>query len=944
MKKHFIYFLLLTMSISSLAQSALSRLKGQVLDSTNAPVIGATVLLKNENDSSQVYGSTTDISGNFQLNVVPGYYQMRISFVGFESLGKRLLVNHEEVNLGKVILHEQALALDEVAVVGKLIPVIVNGDTTEINAKAYQTNPDADASDLLEKMPTISIDNGNVQAEGENVKKVLVDGRPFFGNDPNAALRSLPAEVIDKIQVFDDLSDQAKLTGFDDGNSEKTINIVTKKEFRNGTFGKVTGGFGADDRYKLNGLLNSFNDDQRLTVIAQSNNINEQNFSTADLAGVTSGNSRRGGGGGRRGGGGGPGRPGGGNVSGDINDFLVGSQNGLVNTNAMGINYTDEFGEKVTFNASYFFNETENTAQTSLERQYFGEGQQYEESEWVSSKNQNHRFNMRLKYEINEHNTVIYTPSFTLQHYEGLSDLSTRTTQSASTLSSSLTSYESELLTYTLSNRLLLQHKFEKQGRTLSLHLSQSYAPSEASSHLYSETYYEAEQDSLDQQANLEQFDESYGARLMYTEPLGKKMMLMMNYTPSLSFGNSEKLTRNFNESNQSYSDLDPSLSNVFESRYITQEGGGGILYRMGSGGGFTPGGGRPRGNILMINANYQYAELETYQEYPAASETSKQFSALLPMIMWRAKPSTNSDLRVMMRTSTSVPSVSQLQGVLDNTNPAQLSIGNPLLNQQYQYNFFARYNLTQPDKSRTLFLMLGGSKTNNYIGTSTTTASNEVKTVDGVTLEPGVQLSKPVNLDGYYNLRALTTYGLPLSKIKSNLNLNLSAQYTRTPGLINEQLNFTYNPSLSWGAVLSSGISKHLDFTLSSSSTMNFTQSSLSEGLNTNYLSQQTKLKFYWNPWDGLVFRTNFNHQLYAGLSESFDDNYLIWSAGVAYKFMSNDRAELGLEAFDLLNQNQSISRTSTETYFEDYQTNTLQRYVMLSFKYNFGKYNVQG
>ena len=249
--------------------------------------------------------------------------------------------------------------------------IVQKGDTSEMNAANYKVNPDATAEDLVRKMPGVTSSNGQVQAQGEQVKKVLVDGKPFFGDDPNTALKNLPAEVISKIQIYDGRSDQSAFTGFDDGNTTKTMNIITKMGFKNGLFGKAFGGYGRSfdgtgdiNKYKAGINLNYFSGDRRFTLLSQMNNINEQNFSIEDIMGSMGGGSR----GGRGGGGGMFGGAGGG--MGGASQFFVGSQNGITSTAAIGFSYSDKLGKKKTvdFSASYFLNNTDNDNSTSTNR------------------------------------------------------------------------------------------------------------------------------------------------------------------------------------------------------------------------------------------------------------------------------------------------------------------------------------------------------------------------------------------------------------------------------------------------------------------------------------------------------------------------------------------------------------------------------------------------
>ena len=276
------------------------------------PLVGVTVLALVERDSTQRTGAVTDTAGWFSLNLAPGAYRLRVSFIGYQPLQTPLRVGSTALDLGVLRLVENAKQLQEVTVVGQQLRVETKGDTLQFNAGAFKTNPDATAEDLVRKLPGITVENGTVKTQGEDVKRVLIDGKPFFGDDPSLALRNLPAEVIDKIQVFDRLSDQAQFTGFDDGSGDKTINIITRPGRNNGQFGKAYAGAGSDGRYQAGANVNIFNGDRRISLLGLSNNINQQNFATQDLLGALGGSGRQGGGGGRQRGGGGPPAGGGG--------------------------------------------------------------------------------------------------------------------------------------------------------------------------------------------------------------------------------------------------------------------------------------------------------------------------------------------------------------------------------------------------------------------------------------------------------------------------------------------------------------------------------------------------------------------------------------------------------------------------------------------------------
>jgi hypothetical protein len=309
MKIEALLALLLLSATISYGQS----LSGTVVDTKGETLIGVTVRLASLPDSSSQRGVVTDVDGQFMFdNLAVGVYRLQVSYVGFATKLQTVRVDTGAVKPLRIVLGESARQLREVVVKGKIVSAEQEGDTLQLNADAYKVNRDAQAEDLLKKMPGVDMSGGDVKVQGETVREVLVDGKPFFGDDPTIALKNLPAEVIAKIEIFDRQSDQSQFTGVNDGNTTKTINIVTRPDKRNGQFGRVYGGVGTNGTYSAGASVNIFNGDQRISIIGQSNDINQQNFSSQDLLGVQSSGGGGGrGGGGRRGGGGGGGGVGG---------------------------------------------------------------------------------------------------------------------------------------------------------------------------------------------------------------------------------------------------------------------------------------------------------------------------------------------------------------------------------------------------------------------------------------------------------------------------------------------------------------------------------------------------------------------------------------------------------------------------------------------------------
>src|ERR1041384_4282046 len=412
--------------MGSRAPAPTAALSGRIVDrKTGQPIPGAHIKLTNESDTSQTYLATSGADGTFLLTGLPARaYKLEATFVGYAPFLKTYTLDKRSIDAGDLALSQIAIPQPEVVVEGKVPPAVQKTDTTEYNAGAFKTHPDATAEELVAKMPGITVDNGSVKAQGEDVGQVLVDGKPFFGSDPTLALRNLPADAIEKIQVFDKLSDQAEFTGFDDGQSVKTINMITRRDKRNQQFGKSYGGYGDEGRYLTGGGVNYFHDDTRLSVIGISNNVNQQNFSAQDLLRVLGNTNQRGfsaGGGfpgrrGRGGGGGGGGGFGGGQFQGgpgNSSNFLVGQQNGIVSTSSVGTNYTDQWGSHFAVNQSYFFNLTNGQNDQVLNRQYFGSPDSailYNESTNSGTRNYNHRIDTSVEDTVDSSNATIAQP------------------------------------------------------------------------------------------------------------------------------------------------------------------------------------------------------------------------------------------------------------------------------------------------------------------------------------------------------------------------------------------------------------------------------------------------------------------------------------------------------------------------------------------------------
>ncbi|HEV7347047.1 outer membrane beta-barrel family protein [Telluribacter sp.] len=931
--------LLLSTLVPVHAQTPTYKVTGAILDTTDrSAIVGAYVMVTQPGDTTAAPKIVaTDVNGRFEIGGLANRrYQLKVSYLGYRDFVRSIRIRDGDLNLGDILLSETASNLKEVNVVGQVQQSQQKGDTTQFNAAAFKTNPDATAEELIQKMPGITVQNGQVQAQGEAVQRVLVDGKQFFGEDATLALRNLPAEIVDKIEVFDRQSDQSQFTGFDDGNAQKTINIVTRADRNAGQFGKIFGGYGSDDRYMTGGNLNIFNKNQRISIIGLSNNINQQNFASQDLAGVL-GSSGGGGGGGRggRGGGGGGGWGGGGNAG----NFLVGQQNGITNTNAFGLNYTTTLGKKLEVTGSYFFNRSSNANAQATNRETFLSNstgnQMYRENSNFANTNMNHRVNFRFEYTLNKNNSIIFTPGLNWQNNESATLRTGVTTlaPAGTILNQTNNTRTNETAAFNFTNNLLWRHRFAKAGRTLSMNISTNFNDRNGEGNLYAlNQFYNSNRipgDTIDQQSFNESRNVRMGANLNYTEPLSKLIQLQLGYNVSLSNSDSENRTFNYVNSEDQYARLDTLLSNTFDNQYLTHRAG--LTLRA-----------NKKKFTGAVGVELQNAGLYSQQLFPRFNEVDQTFTNVLPNAFMMYRPGEGKNLRLFYRTSTNEPSITQLQNVVNNSNPLFLTAGNPNLQQEYTHRVNLRYSSSDAKAGRNFFVFGSLNYINNSITNSTFVAQRPVVLPNGLQLEQGAQLTTPVNLDGAWNSRVFVNYGSPIKTLKVNVNLNSGVNYNRSPGLINNQLNVSNNYALSQGIVLSSNISPRLDFTLSFNGNYNIVRNSIQPQLDNNFFSQLSSARINWIFGKGYVFQTDINNQSYRGLGQGFNQNFTLWNASLGKKFMKDNRGELKLTMFDILAQNNSISRNVTETFVEDVTSRVLTQYGMLTFTYtlrNFGK-----
>ena len=805
----------------ALAAAAPITIKGKVIGSDDGkPIPGAYVMINPTEPDVAKRTVLTGLEGEFTIVSREKSTTLSISFIGYKDYRKPIDPSSgRTVDLGTIRMLPEAITTNEVKVTAQAPMATMRGDTLQYNAAAFKTNPDASSEDLLKKMPGVTTDeNGAVEIHGQTVGKVYVDGKEYFADDPALALKTLPADVVASMQVFDDKSDESKFSGFDDGERIKAINIVTKSGVSSSAFGKVYAGYGTDNRYSLGAAANIFNPTHRWTILAARNNVNNQGFTLNDIASAMTG--RRGGMGGGI----------------DASQFTTGVRGGIQTTTMAGLNYQGDFS-KVKINGSYFFNNVNADIWRAITQNYNTEGnRQYYDTTATRGYNYQHRANLRIEWNPNETNRIFFRPRVTYSTNHGHSANLTSTWLNAMETNTAANRYATKLGTYDASANLFWMHRFGKAGRTLSV------GGSVGGSNGWGDRTQQSEYGSLDETGNesaeglslLDLYTKATGdltystlnqigtlgtpgfdasGRVSYAEPLSPSSRLQFSYRIGYDKTDSKILSYDWDPLLNEILELDPTTSNLF-NRDQTRHAG-------------TIGYNWVKKDKMTLNASlsYQYTTLNDDETYPRELENRYHFDAWLPRVRFEWKPTKMQSLQFEYRRSTSTPTVNQLQDVLNVSNPLQVYYGNPDLKQSYTDRLQVSYNIANPEKSTNFHLFAFANLTQDYIATHRRylTADEEIK---GITVVKGAQVSTPVNLNGYVNANLFGIYSFRIQPIRSNMNIGFRYQFAKTPSMEDHERYLSYSNRMGMNLSLTSNISENVDFTIAYRPSLNFTVS----------------------------------------------------------------------------------------------------------------------
>jgi hypothetical protein len=891
---------------------------GIVVDSaTSTPLPGARVTITHEADST-MSGAIVDRRGRFVVRGVrEGSGVINVRNIGYATFTDTINVQRAGASVDTIRLAQSQITTPDIFVTARALRVLQRGDTTEYNARAFNVDSNANANQLVRQLPGVTMANGTVKAQGETVDNILVDGQPFFGNDVTATLMNLPAGIVDKVEIYDSKSEEAKFTNTEEASTTKTMNIVTKEDKRFGYFGQVLAGYGDRDRYQGYGTMNHFDSLTRVTVLALSNNINEQNFSFEDIMrGVDVGSTMSDG-----------------YIVMDDNSalgaFTRPERDGIVRTNAVGANVSTRFGGTSQASLNYVAHDGRLDAASSTVRSYFAAGeetQSFRQVDTSTSTGQDHKIIANLRYDIDTATRITVQPNITWDQSRSDARFDGATSFGGALSNATATRQSSESSRFALRSDVSVLHRFAKPRRSITLRVRGNTSATDGNSTLLA-TSLRGEDigtpDTTDQRGTLTMTATSIAPSLSYNEPFGERLRLTIAVDGSTSSSRSDRNTFIDLDGTKSYSTTDTLLSNVF--RQSTQTIGGASTLSWSD-------------STIQISAGLRYQSLNLSGEsvFPFASTTSTSFSNALPNASITFLAMQDANLNITYEAETQTPTIQQMQNVVNNSNPMVLSVGDPTLDQTLTHNVSASYSSSLTDLNGYAYLVANAGYTTNPIATSTVIAARDTVS-DGIPLLQGAQLTRPINLDKAFDAGIFGYVGVALDSIPFHLSADFGLNANRSPSLINAVSNTTVSTSLR----ASGSVSYYRDQEHVVSGTVRVDHSTFSNDLRTDLNTSFTTLQIIagvtWMFWKNIIIRADVQNRRNSGLSAGFGQNIVLLNIALSKKVFADERGEFTISVRDALNQNQNINRVVQAGFAEDRQLMQLRRVAMATFTYRF-------
>ena len=889
-------------------------LSGSLIDSEGEPLIEATVKLLSARDSQFVKGTTTNFDGVFKMaQIKPGRYILTASYIGYEPLDTTLRLGRTaNVKLKPILMRSSSIMLKEAVVHGVKTPIKVMEDTVEYNADSYHTQPNAVVEDLLKRLPGVEVGtDGAITANGKTVSKILIDGKEFFSDDPQVASKNLPANMIEKLQVVDRKSDMARLTGVDDGEDETVINLTFKRGMNQGWFGTAETGYGTDDRYMASFNVNRFWNGNQVTLLGNFNNTNQLGFTDSN------GNRFR----------------------------RFGGNNGITESRALGLNFNVGKEDIIRIGGDVMWSNTDRKSITRQEREYlFSDYSTFAKiNKYPRDRGNNFRGDFRVLWKPDSFNTLEVRPNFSLNFNKSRStentDYFNRHHEHAS---HNATGSNSDGDSYEFGGRIIYSHSFKNhRGRSFSLSSNYRYSNVIENESSFSDFIRLLEDDpdnemdipdKLDQYNDNKTWSNQIMGQFTWTEPLGDVSngnYLTFSYRANYRWNNADKLVYNLPDDYDlgiyppvtigpggSYIPVepDPKYSNRYRNNYFNQQIRAG--YRK-----------------VTKNANLEVglALVPQMSKSIFLDNADKNIDRWVwnyaPFLRYRYKFSKQSSIQVNYRGQSSQPSMTQLQPVLDISNPTNQIQGNPNLDPSFNHNLMVRYQNFSMESQRSVMLMANIQMTQNAIISATQMYEN------------GSRLTRYINVNGVWNGRLMNMFSMPFRNKKWSFSNHIFTNASRTIGYNNNQKN----TSLTFMVSENPGITfrpDNFELELRPRYSLQTTHNTVQVQGNQTVHSYGGRFDgSYYTSW-GLTLQTDINYSATSGYAAGYNTRTWLWNATLSQQFLKSKSLTLAVKVFDLLNQRSNIRRTVTANYIDDIEYNSLTRYFMVTLSYRFNSF----
>lgn len=899
------------------------------------PVVGAVVELRSQADTTRApLYTTSDIDGAASLQRIPaGMWRLRATSLGYDALERGLNVAGGVSDLGTLEMSPGAEAIEGVVLEVPALRSSIRGDTLSYRASAYKVSFGSDAGALIGKMPGLEVADGAIEAQGRTVQRVFVDGREFFGNDVMSAIRNIPADMVESIDVYNSQGDQSEFTGVDIGDGYTAINIVTQPDKRRGAFGRLFAGYGIPDKYIGGGNVNIFDQARRLSVIGLVNNVNLQNFSFEDILGATDQGQARA-------------RSGSGN-------FMVRPLDGVSTVQAVGVNYSDEWGKKAKITASYFFNRADNRNESFSDKQTFTSSDKlvlYDGETSSRVENINHRFNSRFDYKFNANHSLMMRTAFSVQDYLLNSSTFSRTDNKFADddirfVYRRRSFAHNDNFGYNVSNNLIYRYRLPgKKLRNLTFGVGGRYSGGEQFNRPRQYTFRDPDDIAADtanydsrniSRTDREQPGYSVNGSATYTQALSRRSRMSVEYRLTYTGNSVVRRTVLFDNKTGAFDpEPDPRQSTDYDYNYLTQRAGLSYQYLF-------------KKTKVAASAYYQHVGFRGDYLLPVPARTSASFDNITYNLVANVHFDRSNLLKVDASSRTRNPRATDLQNIVNTTNRQNVFAGNPGLKPVYTHDLSAQYIRSNAARGRTFTLAVRFSASPNTIADSLVIDTPSfVIDGDGTQLGEGNQFVRPVNLSGYWNLRATVNYGFPVRWLRSNLNVKAGATTGRLPSIINGMRNRLKGNSYNAGLTLGSNISESVDFRVGYTAYYNVSRnSSQLRTVDNDYFSQYLNADLGFVIRQRIVLRGSADYNFYKGITDTFREERLVCNLQIGCKLFRKRLGELTFGVNDLFDQNgTTFRRTVTGTYIRNVTNLGLGRYYLVQLSYNLRLYRRQG